>query len=199
MATTDLGKNIHNAFSVVFNTYKSIEKLMLACQSDEVKQNYYLPTEKFLRYSSDQYWEGWVYWSFILLYQRNADGKCPENGWIDAPVYAVEINVDAETCEEPKIYVGKFEYKDICSWTPGCSPANHYIFYDAMHNDELFKIESAGDIKVSVPVDEKVSGKYWGLKKVTFKEINLVDINADNYYDEIFGTIESLENNTSDS
>lgn len=199
MATTDLGKNIHNAFSVVFNTYKSIEKLMLACQSDEVKQNYYLPTEKFLRYSSDQYWEGWVYWSFILLYQRNADGKCPENGWIDAPVYAVEINVDAETCEEPKIYVGKFEYKDICSWTPGCSPANHYIFYDAMHNDELFKIKSAGDIKVSVPVDEKVSGKYWGLKKVTFKEINLVDINADNYYDEIFGTIESLENNTSDS
>ena len=199
MATTDLGKNIHNAFSVVFNTYKSIEKLMLACQSDEVKQNYYLPTEKVLRYSSDQYWEGWVYWSFILLYQRNADGKCPENGWIDAPVYAVEINVDAETCEEPKIYVGKFEYKDICSWTPGCSPANHYIFYDAMHNDELFKIESAGDIKVSVPVDEKVSGKYWGLKKVTFKEINLVDINADNYYDEIFGTIESLENNTSDS
>ena len=192
MVTTDLGKNIHNAFSVVFNTYKSIEKLMLACQSDEVKQNYYLPTEKFLRYSSDQYWEGWVYWSFILLYQRNADGKCPENGWIDAPVYAVEINVDAETCEEPKIYVGKFEYKDICSWTPGCSPANHYIFYDAMHNDELFKIESAGDIKVSVPVDEKVSGKYWGLKKVTFKEINLVDINVDNYYDEIFGTIESF-------
>ena len=172
---------------------------MLACQSDEVKQNYYLPTEKFLRYSSDQYWYGWIYWSFILIYQRNADGKCMENGWIDAPVYAVEINVDAETCEEPKIYIGKFEYKDICSWTPGCSPANHYIFYDAMHNDELFKIESAGDIKVSVPVDEKVSGKYWGLKKVTFKEINLVDINADNYYDEIFGTIESLENNTSDS
>ena len=34
---------------------------------------------------------------------------------------------------------------------------------------------------------------------MTFKEINLVDINADNYYDEIFGTIESLENNTSDS
>ena len=199
MATTDLGKNIHNAFSVVFYTYQSIEKLMCACQSDEVKQKYYLPTEKFLRYSSDQYWEGWLYWSFILLYQRYADGNCMENGWIDAPVYAVEINVDAETCEEPKIYVGKFEYKDICSWTPGCSPANHYIFYDAMHNDELFKIESAGDIKVSVPVDEKVSGKYWGLKKVTFKEINLVDINADNYYDEIFGTIESLENNTSDS
>ena len=53
MATTDLGKNIHNAFSVVFNTYQSIEKLMCACQSDEVKQKYYLPTEKFLRYSSD--------------------------------------------------------------------------------------------------------------------------------------------------
>lgn len=192
MATTDLGKNIHNAFSVVFNTYQSIEKLMCACQSDEVKQKYYLPTEKFLRYSSDQYWEGWVYWSFILLYQRYADGNCMENGWIDAPVYAVEINVDAETCEEPKIYIGKFEYKDICSWTPGCSPANHYIFYDAVHNGELFKLESEGDIKVSVPVDEKVSGKYWGLKKVTFKEINLVDINADNYYDEIFGTIESL-------
>lgn len=192
MATIDLGKNIHNAFSVVFNTYKSIEKLMLVCQSDEVKQNYYLPTEKFLRYSSDQYWEGWVYWSFILLYQRYSDGKCMANGWIDAPVYAVEINVDAETCEEPKIYVGQFEYNDICSWTSGCSPANHYIFYDAMHNDELFTIESADDSKVSEPFDEKVSEKYWGLKKVTFKEINLVDVNVDNYYDKIFGTIESL-------
>ena len=192
MATTDLGKNIHNAFSVVFNTYQSIEKLMCACQSDEVKQKYYLPTEKFLRYSSDQYWAGWLYWSFILLYQRYADGNCMENGWIDAPVYAVEINVDAETCEEPKIYIGKYEYKDISSWIPGCSHANHYIFYDAMHNDELFKFKSAGNVTVSVPVDEKVSEKYWGLKKVTFKEINLVDVNADNYYDKIFGTIESL-------
>ena len=61
-----------------------------------------------------------------------------------------------------------------------------------MDKDELFEIESAGDIKVRVPVDEKVSEKYWGLKKVTFKEINLVDVNADNYYDKIFGTIESL-------
>ena len=43
-----------------------------------------------------------------------------------------------------------------------------------------------------MPVDEKVSEKYWGLKKVIFKEINLVDVNADNYYDKIFGTIESL-------
>ena len=61
-----------------------------------------------------------------------------------------------------------------------------------MHNDELFKFKSAGNITVSVPVDEKVSEKYWGLKTVTFKEINLVDVNADNYYDKIFGTIESL-------
>ena len=61
-----------------------------------------------------------------------------------------------------------------------------------MHNDELFKFKSAGNITVSVPVDEKVSEKYWGLKKVIFKEINLVDVNADNYYDKIFGTIESL-------
>ena len=60
-------------------------------------------TERFMRYSSDLTWEGWIYWSFILLFQRYEDGPVLNNGWIDGPVYTVEINVDSDTCEVPKV------------------------------------------------------------------------------------------------
>ena len=58
-------------------------------QAELDTKTYYMPEERFLRHSSDQNWEGWIYWSFILLFQRREDGPVMENGWIDGPVYAV--------------------------------------------------------------------------------------------------------------
>ena len=88
-----VGENIHNAFVVVFKTLQEIEKLIGKCRTELDTKKYYMPAERFMRYSSDQTWEGWIYWSFILLFQRLDDGSVMENGWIDGPVYAVEINV----------------------------------------------------------------------------------------------------------
>ena len=56
----NLGENIHNAFEVVYKTFQSIEKLMLKCKSELDEDRYYMPVEKFLRYSSDQSWQGWT-------------------------------------------------------------------------------------------------------------------------------------------
>ncbi|MEQ2564577.1 hypothetical protein WMO41_15625 [Ventrimonas sp. CLA-AP-H27] len=47
------------------------------------------PEERFMRHNSDQNWEGWIYWSFILLFQRLEDGPVMENGWfvVDAVIF----------------------------------------------------------------------------------------------------------------
>ena len=66
-----------------------------------------------MRYSSDLTWEGWIYWSFILLFQRKEDGPVMENGWINGPVYAVEINVDPDTCETPQLIVARMDFDGI--------------------------------------------------------------------------------------
>lgn len=55
----NLGENIHNAFVVVFETLKSIEKLMIRCRTEIDQDKYYMPEERFMRYSSDLTWEGW--------------------------------------------------------------------------------------------------------------------------------------------
>lgn len=193
----NLGENIHNAFAVVFETLKSIEKLMSKCRAEMDQEQYYMPAERFMRYSSDLSWEGWIYWSFILLYQRRADGEIMENGWIDAPIYAVEINVDAETCDEPVIYVAKMDFEDIPKWSKGCSPSNHTLFYNAIHANDLYSEEERADGTVTVrpkeSYGEKVAASFWGFQRLVRKEMNLVDVTQHNYKQMIFGTMESLK------
>lgn len=167
------GENIHNAFSVVFKTFQNIEKLMSKCRTELDQKQYYMPTERFMRYSSDLTWEGWIYWSFILLFQRYEDGPVLNNGWIDGPVYAVEINVDSDTCEVPKVYIARMDFNGIKEWTKGCSPSNHTLFYNAIH--------------------QETPQPFWGLRRVIKMDYDLTDIKQDNYKDIIFGTIEKLK------
>jgi len=192
-----LGENIHNAFAVVFETLKSIEKLMIKCSTEMEQEKYYMPAERFMRYSSDLSWEGWIYWSFILLYQRKEDGAIMANGWINAPVYAVEINVDAETCKEPVIYVAKMDFGDMSGWSKGCSPSNHTMFYNAIHACDLYSEEEKADGTIVIrPIDvykEKVAASFWGFQHLIRCKMNLVDVTQSNYKEMIFGTIESLK------
>lgn len=189
------GKNIHNAFSVVYETYKSVQKLMSKCQNDIDEKSYYIPADRFLRYNSDTSWEGWIYWSFILLFQRKADGEVMNNKWINAPVYAVEINLDSDTCDEPELIVAKFNFGDISGWSKGCSPSSHGIFYYPMHNDSLYDSFWDGEFEKVYPkkeYEERVRNSNWGLKNLVIWKCPLIDVKQDNYKDKIFGTIERL-------
>lgn len=166
------GENIHNAFSVVFKTFQNIEKLMNQCKRELEQERYYMPTERFLRYRSDLCWEGWICWSFILLFQRRADGVVMDNGWIDGSVYAVEINVDSETCQVPLVYIAKMDFEGMSTWSEGCSPSNHSLFYQAIHEEE--------------------PQSFWGLKQIRKKSVELTELRPDNYRDIVFGMIERL-------
>ena len=199
MRVLNSGKNMHNAFKVVFDTYKSVDKLMKFC-TNRAEGKYYIPTNRFLRYSSDNEWEGWVYWSFILLFQREQDGKVEQNDWINAPIYALEINLDPDTCIEPEIILAKFEYEDILSWSSGCSPSNHEIFYNPIHEVKLFESTKIDDVNEIIQVSPKegmkqnVANKYWTLKRVVKKKYPLINITNENAYEFIFGTFEMLAN-----
>ena len=170
-----LGENIHNAFLVVFKTLKSIEKLISRCRNEFDMEKYHMPEKRFMRWSSDQSWEGWIYWSFILLFQRKDDGGVMENGWINAPVYAVEINVDSETCDTPKVYVAQMDFGDIFDWSAGCSPSNHSMFYDAIHADGWYEADESEDVITVRPApgfEEKVSGHLAKMKKSTSESLS---------------------------
>ena len=89
-----VGENIHNAFVVVFKTLQAIEKLIRKCRAELDTKTYYMPEERFLRHSSDQNWEGWIYWSYHLRTDQKEPldekwkeswdfSRCVENGWIE--------------------------------------------------------------------------------------------------------------------
>ena len=69
--------------------------------------------------------------------------------------------------------IAKMDFDGMKTWTRGCSPSNHSLFYNAIHEDEL--------------------QEFWGLQNVIKKEYDLTDIRQDNYKDIIFGTIEELK------
>ncbi|MCR5101750.1 MAG: hypothetical protein K6B41_10390 [Butyrivibrio sp.] len=191
-----LGENLHNAFDVVFKTMQSIEKLILKLQNEIDDECYYKPTERFLRYGSEKDYRGWVNWSFILLYQRKADGDIMGNGWINAPVYAVEINVDPENTTEPIIYIARYNFGDTSTWASGVSPASHNIFYNPLHAQYYFVEKKLDDsttiIMYKDGLPDKVKSAFWNLKYVYRKELKLANINAGNYKAQIFSAIEDL-------
>jgi hypothetical protein len=189
------GKNMHNAFRVVLDTFESVDKLIKFCNNDVVKKKYHLPTKRFLRYSSDVDYEGWVYWSFIVLFQRIEDGSPNENMWINAPVYAMEINLDPDTCDEPELIIAKLEYNNINEWGKGCP--YHYVFYNPIHQIGYFDLvtnDEEGYDEI-IPVkgqEEYIYNQYLSLRRVVRKKYLLTEITDKNAYEKIFGTIEEL-------
>lgn len=187
---------MHNAFRVVLDTFESVDKLIKFCSTNEIKKKYHLPLLRFLRYSSDVDYEGWVYWSFIVLFQRLNDGSINENNWIDAPVYAMEINLDPDTCEkpEPELIITKFEFNNIKEWSSGFTP--HFnLFYNPIHENGAFETtehEGYDEVLPRKGQEQNISNQFKTLKRVVRKKHNLVDITNENAYDKIFGTIEEL-------
>ena len=186
----NLGENIRNAFSVVGQTYENINKLMDFCKATAAENNEFeLSSPKFLRWKSDKV-SGWYIFSFILLFQCLDDLQL-DNDWRDGPIYVLEINLDPDTYDVPTVNVAKYEYADMSSWSEGCSPANHWVFYDPLYDAP--EIKQDGDlIEKNIVKTEYASSRYWGLRRIIYKEIPLTDINNENANDIIFGGFRSL-------
>ena len=189
----NLDENIHNAVSVLKNTYENIEKLMRYCQTIAEKNTDYCPAvSKFLRYKSDNDYTGWMITEFFLLFQNKHDDKL-ENGWRDGALYVMEINLEDE--DIPIVFLSKFEYGDIGSWSAGCSPASYWAFYWPIRSDEMTYEENA-DYSIAIPkasMEQKIAKDYWGLKRVVTVEVPLTELASNNVKEKVFGSFKRME------
>lgn len=202
----EIGKNISNAFKVVGETHKSVDKLLKYCSAITNSQgNYGLLTPKFLRWKSDQHHGGWNINSFILLFYRN-DTENEDGEGFDSDVYVMEINlydenkkIEGEISDQPYINLSRFIYKNRNITFEGCSPTNHWRFYWPLRNkDIIFKNIGNQDVYYGElkehDYEDLGDKKYWGLRKILIKTIPLVDVTGDNVDDRIFGTFDFLYN-----
>lgn len=99
-----IGQNICNAFKVVRQTHKSLDKLREEivgyCESN--KGEYCLCTDKgrYLRYNSDIDPSGWCYGCLILIFKKKNDTSN----------YRYAFAVDFIDCLEPEVRIAKISY-----------------------------------------------------------------------------------------
>lgn len=187
-------ENIANAVQVLYKTYENVQKLMDHCRDISSKNGYTAMIPKFLRWKSDNDYDGWLLNDFILLFQKKSDIFC-DNQWYDGPVYVMEIKLgDIDDASfKSTIYLSKFTYNDIKSWSPGCSVANHWVFYKPLRSSEgPFETKNNGKYAISKPRDQKTSDYYWGLKYVITQSFELTSINVNNVKEKIFGAFDEL-------
>ena len=189
-------ENIRDAFIAVHKTHENVNQLMEYCRTiANEKTNYKTVNGKFLKWQSSSNYYGWCIDDFILLFQRETDAML-KNGWRDSPVYAMEIMLhNDENLEQlPTIYLSKFEYEDIASWEKGCSPSNHQHFYYPTKAKEDMDIQMNGEkIYLATPKMKETADQYYaGVRKVSFIQLPLMSVTAENVEEAIFGNFEKL-------
>ena len=188
-------ENIRNAFIAVHETHKNVNELMEYCRTIAgEKTNYISVNGKFLKWQSGSNYYGWCIDDFILLFQRGTDPLL-KNEWRDGPVYAMEIMLhnDEDFKQLPTMYLSKFEYEDIASWEKGCSTSNHQHFYYPT-KAEYMDIQMIGEeIYLATPEMKETADQYYaGVRKVSFVQLPLLSVNAENAEETIFGNFEKL-------
>ncbi len=186
-------ENIRNAFKVVNKTYENINKMMSYCRTIASEGNEYVASiPRFLRWKSDVEVDGWLINDFILLFQSKADKELGnKSGWRNGPIYVLDIDLNYNYI--PRVFISKFEYKNMENWTSGCSPTNHWRFYWPVRNGEEFEFKEIEGYKIGKPKDESVADKYWGIKRVACYSEELTAINADNIKEKIFDRFTCLK------
>lgn len=187
-------KNISNAVHVLYKTYENVNKLMEYCRTIASDAGYSCMNNKFLRWKSDNEYKGWLVSDFIMLFQKDSD-ELLNNQWHNGAVYVMEIQLAADDDEnvEPMVYLSKFAYKNIKSWSEGCSVSSHWVFYYPLCGEGEFLFEDKTEYVISWPKDQKISDKYWGLEKTIHLGVELTSINVNNVKEKIFGNFDRLD------
>lgn len=190
------GENIRNALQVLYKTYENIQKLIDYTKLVAQEKTDYCPAvPKTLRWRSDNDPDGWLINDFILLFQNNTDSDCESgNGWKNGPVYGMEISLGEKDNDIlPKIYLSKYVYRDINSWSECCSPSNHWIFNWPLWDEGSMEFAEQDGYYTCIPKSNGYAERYWGLLKVICCEIDLMSVNSDNVKSMIFDSFDILK------
>lgn len=196
-----LSKNIHTAFSVVYQCQQAAAKLINQLQNEFVKSKYRMLSNSFLRNNTDQSVDGWCYKSLILLYQRKADGSKKTKKLVNADIYVVEINFfDYDT---PQLIVARMDFGDVSQADVKTVHVNyHDRYYNPIHNiDGFMEITEEprteqGDIMFRItPLEgeeKRLPSKYKDFQRGIAIRMELVLLDADNYLEKVFRAVEDL-------
>lgn len=190
-------ENIKNALQVIYKTYDSVNKMMEQVKAISEEAGYQLKTDKFLRWKSDRDPAGWLLNDFILLFQKAEESeRVFDNGWKNAPVYALEIclGVKDDPGFSPALLLSRFEYDSLEDWEEGCPVSDHWGFYQPVHKEyaRYFGFERSGANLISIPKDNAASESYWGLKRVVTVTRPLIEITSANLREAVFGSFDRL-------
>ena len=194
---SSVNENIRNAFIAVHKTHKNVNQLMECCRTiANEKTDYKTVNGKFLRWRSETEISGWCIDDFILLFQRETDTKLT-NEWRDGPIYAMEIMLsnDENLEQVPTVYLSKLEYEAIASWNKGYSPSYYWqCFYYPLRDEGTMVFQKNGEeITRAIPKTREIAEQeYLGIKKVSFMELPLLELNAENMEEKIFDNYEKL-------
>lgn len=172
------GNNIVNAFRVVKETYKNLDKFFKDLDEAAKRKGLILVTKKnpkFIRYHSDAHPDGWFISSFIKLYKLDKD-KGHDN-----ILFLVRVNFDNEK-NIPLLTLARLEYAGIPF--NGKVKNKHPLFMDPLEEWDSFPVDSdtkSGEkVFHSVPNDEIDRGKYGGIQRASYIHKKLLNYNADN-------------------
>ena len=179
---SSIDDNIRNAFKILLKTYENVQKLMESvkniAKSGDV--DYVLLTDKFLRWRSDTYYEGWACGSVMLLFKRRDNEQNVIYGmWID---FRYSIFVTA-----------KLVYKSAVNYNATIGPADIWKYDHSLANyQNKFLLTEENGYTRSVPRSDDVSKKYLGLDYALFTEIPLSEVKADTLKEQIFDAFDKL-------
>lgn len=177
MSSNNIGANIGNAVKVLAQTYENFNRLFNEMDIVGSKDGFVSITPRFLRWKSDIEPSGWFIQDFIKLYQREEDPDLDNgSGLKNGPIYAVNVNLEDD---EPQIYLEKFIFDmDPDVWRKFPSVSDHWLYYYSTINEDLMKLSEDGDFHILVPLNEKASKTYNGIKEVRYTSFNLVSLDS---------------------
>ena len=198
MSSNETGKNIANAFNVVYKTYENVEKLISFLKSQAKLENEYSRcfSSEFMRWRSDTNIYGWAYSSIILAFQNMEDLEYENSSWREGPIYVLEINL-CSTDGNALLNIARFDYDSVNfkKDNPPLSYGDHGFFHHPLIdlNGKIIDYEPEdGNKFCGVIRNDAVSKKFWGLKSVRGFTVPLADITSENAYEIVFGGFNNL-------
>jgi len=194
MSTNEISTNVKNAFEAVRKTYNSVNKLFAAIDI-EAKENGLINIisgqRPFVRYKSDIDIEGWLINYFIKLYQKADSPPHPkiEEMKLDEFIYGIVISFEIN----PTLIIAKYCF-EVENWNycPPVSDDGSCYWPVQLNFGNKFEFNRKNEFIKSIPKNEDVRQRHRLIKYAIFKEINLLDINADNFKEKIFNGFKEL-------
>jgi len=201
MSSNETGKNVANAFKVVYKTYENVRKLISFLSRQAEIENTYIKchTSEFLRWTSDTNIYGWAYSSIILAFQNMDDIEYEKSSWREGPIYVLEIDLCGEE-SNAELNIARFDYdstifRELKKDASLLSYGDHRFFSHPLidFNGKIIDYEEKGGKEFSGVIrNDAASKRFWGLKTVRGFTVPLTDITSKNAYEIVFGGFDKL-------